>query len=374
MPRTHRLQAVIDLAEEQLASGLHAGAQLFVSLRGETQIDLALGESTPGRSLAIDDLMLWYSASKPVTAVAVLQLVERGLLRLDDPIAKYVDGWGAGKERCTIRHVLTHTGGFAMYGAEPFDEDLSYAHVVAKIAAHPAEYPPGTAAGYHATTGWKILGAVVEVVDNRSIDQYVGDEIFTPLGINSCRLGIPLDEQAGLGARIVPVQWKGHALPKFGEDGGLAMVAYRIDEIHNEPWHIAKVEPAAGIRGSARELGRFYEALIGYGPAVLNPQTVETMIAIHRWGMPDRTYLNQKLPWGLGVEVASKIPGHPGRRAFGHGGMASSRGLADPDCGLVLVYVTNGLSDPFTHEKRMREMVDTTYDALGDEVAHLRSS
>lgn len=372
IPPIH-FQPVISLAEQHVADGLHPGSQLFVSLRGNTVLDLALGESTQGRALALDDLMLWYSASKPVTAVAVLQLWERGLLGLDDPIAEYVEGWSAGKEPCTLRHVLTHTGGFAMYAAEPFDRDLSYPQVVASIASHPAEYRAGTAAGYHATTGWKILGAVVQEVDGRPIDQYVHDEIFVPLGITTCRLGIPLEQQAELDARIVPVHWKGHALPKFGEDGSFEMVQYRIDEIHNEPWHIAKVEPAAGIRGPARELGRFYESLLGYAPKILGPQTVEAMTAIHRWGLPDRTYLNQKLPWGLGVEVASKIPGSPGRRAFGHGGMASSRGLADPDCDLVLVYITNGLCDPFTHERRMREMIDATYDALGDEAAHLRT-
>ncbi len=365
--------SILELLDEQRSAGLHDGAQLYISHRGNVLVDAAIGERIPSEPLRTDDLMLWYSSSKPVTSVAILQLWERGRLGLDDPIAAFIDGWAGGKERCTVRHVLTHTGGFTMHDCEPFDDDLTYAEVIARIARHPAEHPPATQAAYHATTGWKVLGAIVEAVDGRRVDRYVSEEIFEPLGMRSCRMGIPLEEQAELADRIAPVVWKGHAVPRLA-DGGLQMVEYRVDAVHNEPWHIAKVEPAAGVRGPARELGRFYESLVGFGTPVLEQRTVEVMIAAHRVGMPDRTYLGATHPWGLGVEVGSKIPGPAGRRAFGHGGMASSRGLADPDCGLVLAVITNGLPDPLAHEGRMKAIVDATYLALGDEVALLRRS
>lgn len=361
----------LDLVEQQREAGLHDAAQLFVSVDGNPIVDTAIGERTPSVALQNDDLMMWYSASKPVTTVAVLQLWESGLLRLDDLVADFIDGWGAGKEHCTIRHVLTHTGGFSMPGADPFDADLTYAEAIALIAAHPAENPPGTQAAYHPSTGWKVLGAIVESVDGRTIDRYVRENIFEPLGMTSCHMGIPLDEQPTLGSRITPIAWKGYAIPSLA-DGALQMVEYRMDQIHNEPWHIAKVEPGGSMRGPARELARFYESLLGFGPSIIEPRTVEVMIAAHRIGMPDRTYLNQTFPWGLGVEIAPKIPGHPGRRAFGHGGMASSRGLADPDCGLVMAFITNGLPNPLAHEERVSSVIDAVYDALGDSVAHLR--
>src|SRR5688500_3705347 len=97
---------VIEILERQRADDWHDGAQCYVSWRGETLLDVGIGESRPGRALEPDDLMLWYSAGKPFTTVAILQLWERGCLGLDDRIAEYVDGWGGGKERCTIRHVL----------------------------------------------------------------------------------------------------------------------------------------------------------------------------------------------------------------------------------------------------------------------------
>ena len=165
------IDAVIALLERQRADGLHPGAQLYVSLGGEVVCDVAIGEARPGRALRTDDIMLWYSSTKPLTAVAVAQLLERGQLALDDEVGRYVAGWGNGKQRGTIRHVLTHMGGFAQ--AETFDADISWDEAVARIAACPASYPPGTWAGYHPTSGWKILGEIVRVVDGRPIDTYL---------------------------------------------------------------------------------------------------------------------------------------------------------------------------------------------------------
>ena len=142
-----------------------------------------------------------------------------------------------------------------MFGSDTFDRDVTYAEGVAAVAATPAEWEPGTAAAYHATSGWRILGAIVEAVDGRRIDQYVRDEVLAPLGVSDTSLGFSLDEQARLGDRLVPVAWKGHVLPKVDADGGLSMAPYRVDKKHNQPWHIAKVEPGGGMRGPG-ELAR----------------------------------------------------------------------------------------------------------------------
>jgi CubicO group peptidase (beta-lactamase class C family) len=313
--------------------------------------------------------MLWYSAGKPLTTVAVLQLWEQRRLELDELVAKFVPSWGAGKERATIRHLLTHTGGFPMLVTDTFDRDVSYADGVAAVAAAPAQWEPGTAAGYHASSSWRILGAIVEAVDGRPIREYVRDEVLAPLGVSDTSLGFSLDEQARLGDRIVPVAWKGHVLPKIDADGTLSMVPYRVDKKHNEPWHIAKAEPGGGMRGPASALARFYESLLGYGPRLLDPHTVDTMTAVHRYGMKDGI-LGRRIPWGLGVQV--EFTGGTTRRAFGHGGMASSRALADPTCGLVLVAISNGLPNFIAAERRVFQVTDAVYSGLGDDVAPFR--
>ena len=79
---------VLEVLEHQRGDDLHDCAQVYVSLGGEVLLDAAIGESRPGRPLRTDDVMLWYSSGKPLTTVAVLRLWERGLLGLDDPIAR----------------------------------------------------------------------------------------------------------------------------------------------------------------------------------------------------------------------------------------------------------------------------------------------
>jgi CubicO group peptidase (beta-lactamase class C family) len=363
------LSMLLELLERRRAEGWHRCAQVYVSRHGVVLLDETVGDRGPGRPLRVDDIMLWYSAGKPLTTVAVLQLWERERLGLDDRVGSFLDGWGNGKERCTLRHVLTHTGGFPMYGDPTFDTDLTFAEALAAVKALPARSEPGTEAAYHPASGWRVLGGVVEAVDGRPIERYLQDEILDPLGLASTSLGIPVEEQRRLGDRIVPVVWTGHQLPTRGDDGKLRQVDYRIDRWHNEPWHVAKIEPGGGMRGPARELGRFYEALLGQGPALLEPRTVEVMTAIHRYGMVDRTF-GIDLPWGLGVQ--RQFTGGAGRRAFGHGGMASSRGLCDPDLGLVMVVVANGLAGYFEAEQRNLELTDAVYSALGEDAARVR--
>ena len=93
------------------------------------------------------------------------------------------------------------------------------------------------------------------------------------------------------------------------------------------------------------------------------------MTKVHRWGLRDALFAFDA-PWGLGVGV--DFSGGTGRRAFGHGGMASSRGIADPECGLVMTIVANGLAGFFAAEQRVFEVTDAVYRALGHEFAHLR--
>src|SRR5439155_17358774 len=90
--------------ERGIAQGLHIGAQLYVSRRGQVVADVALGEARRGVPMRTDTLMLWLSAGKPVTAVAVAQQRERGRLDWDDHVARHIPEFAAGgKETITIR-------------------------------------------------------------------------------------------------------------------------------------------------------------------------------------------------------------------------------------------------------------------------------
>ena len=156
-----RLPKTREAIEEGIRERLHLGAQVYVSLHGEPAADAALGESRPGEPLTRGHLMLWLSSTKPVPAVAIAQLWERGLLELDDPVALHVPEFAAhGKEGITLRHLLTHTGGIRML--DTGWPGASWDEIVARICAMKPEprWVPGQKAGYHQASSWFILGEV----------------------------------------------------------------------------------------------------------------------------------------------------------------------------------------------------------------------
>ena len=203
---------------------------------------------------------------------------------------------------------------------EPFDADIPYAEAVARIAAHPLEWEPGTEAGYHPSSGWKILGAIVEQVDGRPIDRYLAEEVVGPAGMTDARLGIDREAQAALGDRLVPVHWTGHAFPVPTSEGGIRMWPYHMEEIHNEAWHIAKVEPGGGFRGPAVGPGPLLRVPAGISARrriLDDARTVEVMAAVHRYDVPDRFFGAMRTP------VGPRGPG--GRRDERQGGPAGLR-------------------------------------------------
>ncbi len=182
-----------DLLTQGMAAGLHFGAQVYVAHRGQS-LDLVLGERAPGLPMTADTLMIWLSSTKPVTAVAIAQLWERGRLALDDPIARHLPAFGVGgKEQVTIRHVLTHTGGFRLlnFGWPQAGWDEIIANICrGRLEPH---WIPGQKAGYHVASSWFILGELVRRIDGRPLRDYVRAEIFLPLGLDDSWIGMPAD-------------------------------------------------------------------------------------------------------------------------------------------------------------------------------------
>ncbi len=352
---------VVALIERQRAEGLHAGAQLYVSLWGEVVCDVAVGEARAGRALRSDDLMLWYSSTKPLTAVAVAQLLERGALALDDEVGRYVAGWGGGKERCTVRHVLTHMGGFAQ--AETFDDDISWDEAVARIAAHRAAYPPGTWASYHATSGWKILGrssgwstAVpsTPTCGRRSWRRQAwprrgwASPWPTRLAWASawCRCTGPATSCRSWPTAPSPCSRTTSRTSTIGPGTG-------------PRWNRAP-EDGARPRTSVASTRRSWSTTPSGSSADPHPRPAHRLPP-QRGPGPD---LPLQPPWGLGVQIAGSMSGTIGYRAFGHSGMASSRGLCDPVEGLVMVFVCNGLTGPIENRNRMTDVTNAVYAAV----------
>jgi CubicO group peptidase (beta-lactamase class C family) len=127
--------------------------------------------------------------------------------------------------------------------------------------------------------------------------------------------------------------------------------------------------PGGAGRGPMRELGRFYEAMLGKGERdgvrIIDTTTAEAMVARHRVGMHDHTF-GIVVDWGLGFIIDSVNYGrHCSPRTFGHGGGQSSVAFADPERGLVVAVVMNGLPGPQVHYKRLSEITADIYEDLG---------
>ena len=360
------LEQAIKLLEEQRKQGLHDGAQLFVARKGQPLVDVAIGEAQPGIPLRTNSVMLWFSSTKPLTAIAIAQQVERGKLNLDDRVQSFIPEFANGKEAATIKHVLTHTGGFPMSDF-PFLR-YDWEEVIKKICEEPAEWEPGTAAGYHGLSGWCILGEVVRQVDGRPIDAYLDEEIFKPLGMMDCSLGLTEARVARLGKRLSRVS------AKTDEEGATILEAW------NDPRARRRILPGGNGYGPAHDMGRFYLALWNggewEGTRILKKETVELFTATHRQGMVDRARsaglgMEVAPPWGLGFLKGSDNEDPIGVRygrqctsaAYGHGGARSSIGFVEPARDLVIVTITNGLPSDIDNTRRLRDVSDAIHSA-----------
>jgi CubicO group peptidase (beta-lactamase class C family) len=336
--------------------GLHTGCQIYVSRNGEALADCGIGESRPDVPMTAETINLWLSSGKPLTAVAILQCWERGRLRLDDRVTRFVPEFGAaGKSDVTLRHLLTHTGGFRT--VETGWPDVSWDETIRRICAAPIEegWIVGRTAGYHPASSWFILGEILQRIEGRPFATILRSDLLKPLGWNDTWAALPSEEHARYGERI------GSMFAR--EQGALQLLDW------SNAARCAAPSPGSNLRGPIRDLGRFYEMLLrdGEGPLgrIVSPQTVAAMTARHRVGEFDRT-LEHVVDFGLGVIVDSNRYGaetvpygygrHGSPRTFGHGGAQSSQGWCDPESGLVVAYFFNGRPGEGQHGRRARQL------------------
>ena len=163
-----------------------------------------------------DTLFRIASVSKPITSAAVMQLVERKTLRLDDRVFDILPGAAAGKGRVdprlkkvTVRHLLTHTGGWdrgksfdPMFRPVRIAKSLSVAppagadQVVRYMLTVPPDFAPGSRYAY-SNFGYCLLGRIIEAKTGRTYEQYVRRSVLAPCGITRMRIGATLRRGRG---------------------------------------------------------------------------------------------------------------------------------------------------------------------------------
>jgi CubicO group peptidase (beta-lactamase class C family) len=348
-----------------LAKPTALGGQLFIEFRRAVVADVAFGWVRPGQPMRREHLMVWLSMGKPVAAAAVLLLWERGAWELDDPVAAYLPEFAqGGKEKVTLRHLLTHTAGIRM--VDLGWPERSWEEILAEICRRPLEpgWIPGRRAGYHLTSSWFVLGELIRRVDGRPYEQFVCEELFEKLEAPDCWMGMPALRWREYGERLAPMYtWES--------------TGWRNLEMETE-LKVTRPSPGGNGWGPVGQFANFYRMLARWGELdgvrILGPQTVDAMVARHRVGLEDRTF-RARLDWGLGVIVNSahygedRIPygygPYAGPRTFGHSGAMSSVAMVDPDAQLVVVLAFNGLPGDELHRQRAEACLAAIYEDLG---------
>jgi CubicO group peptidase (beta-lactamase class C family) len=317
------------------ALAVYAGDRLLLDLQG------GYADTQRGELVAADTLFPLFSGTKPFAAVALWQQIERGRLTLDEPVATYWPDFAQqGKERVLIRHILSHRGGFSMTPSElPRHRWGDWDAALHAVAAMPLEHEPGTGSAYHFLTQHWVCAALVCRQDGRAYADYLREEITGPLGLTDTYVGVPSE----LEHRVVKL----HATDETDEWGRNVLRG-----MHEAPLHRMMVPGASGV-STARDMARFYAAIAAGGAIdgarILLPETVDRMLAIEADGEIDRTF-EVPVRRGLGFELGGLAdprrhwPGATSTsRTFWHGGFSSSVCWGDPDIGLTMAFLTNGV-------------------------------
>lgn len=354
------LESVWECARALYASGIHPALQLCVRHRGQVVLDRSLGYASGNgpdgsraeriRLATPDTPFCTMSASKPVTATIVHLLVERGLLRLDDPVARWVPEFARHrKERITIRQILLHRAGIPLPGAGVFGLDRldDPAAVLEAVCDLRPSSTAGRVLAYHAVTGGFVLGAVVERAAGRSIRELLRAEVAEPLGCRWLGYGVAADEVD----RVARNYFTGLPVPALLSAQFRRVMGFdfpEIADVSNDVRFLKGIIPSGNVMTTANELSLFYQLLLEEGATggvrILAPETVRAATAGEYTGEVDRTLLapiRYSLGFMLGGRTVSLF-GPDTYHAFGHLGFTNIVSWADPERQVAAAILTSG--------------------------------
>ncbi|MEQ9725261.1 serine hydrolase domain-containing protein [Pseudomonas sp. WHRI 8822A] len=354
-----KFEAVKDAFAALFDDPQERGAALCVQVGGETVVDIWAGVADKDGQQAwhSDTILNLFSCTKPFTAVTALQLVGEGKLELDAPIARYWPEFAAaGKERITLRHLLSHQAGLpAIRQNLPAEALYDWQTMTAALAAEAPWWALGEGHGYAPITfGW-LVGELLRRVEGRGPGESIVARTAKPLGLDF-HVGLA-DEEFHRVATIS--RGKGN----LGDAAAQRMLKTMMTDAQamttraftnppsimtstNKPEWRRMQQPAANGHGNARSLAGFYSGLLD--GSLLDSQLLAELTREHSVG-EDKTLLTPTR-FGLGCMLdqptVSNATYGMGPRAFGHPGAGGTTGFADPERDVAVGFVTNNLG-PF---------------------------
>ena len=338
------LRRADDLVQRWLREDRIPAASWTVGRRGRMIEPRLVGRQRAvkdGPAIRKDALFVIASITKPVTATAIMMLLERGRLALDDRVAEYVPAFAAnGKGGVLIRHLLTHTSGLP--DMLPTNEKLRRAHeplatFVRETCRLPLAFPAGTRVQYQ-SMGIAILAEIVHQVAGVSLAEFLAKEVFGPLEMGDTALGVTGARRD----RIVGIR-----LPAALE---------KADWNWNSAYWHGFGAPWGGLVTSVSDFARFCQMMLGGGALgkvrILSPASVRAMTSNQLAAMPAVPEEERRCrPWGLGWRL--NWPAHSanfgdllGTRAYGHWGATGTLCWIDPETDAFFVLFTTQPQEP----------------------------
>ncbi|MFU8872291.1 serine hydrolase domain-containing protein [Micromonospora sp. SL4-19] len=346
-----RFNPVRDCFHDLFASGRETGAGLTVWYDGAPVVDV-----TGGTGWGPDTLVNVYSVGKPVAALCLLMLVDRGRVDLDRRVSEY---WPEFRTPATVRQILSHTAGLPAFPVpRPATAVADWALLCADLAAAEPEWAPGSVAGEHAWTYGHLVGELVRRVDGRPVGRFLADEIAGPWHLD---LGFglnPADQRRCADLSYGDPGWPMRVLGEPGSLGARAVgnPAGGLDlGVLNSPlWRGAEV-PAVNLHATASSLARLYAGLLAGGALdgvrLFSPELVTEATRVQYDGAD--LVLDRRACWTLGMQWEPD-------GSWGMGGIGGSSAWADPGRGYTFAYVTSRLAD---HD-RVDELVEALHSCL----------
>jgi uncharacterized protein YbbC (DUF1343 family)/CubicO group peptidase (beta-lactamase class C family) len=321
------LTAVDAIIQQSIADGNIPGAVLVVGHDGRVIYRKAYGNRAlePRREpMTLDTIFDLASLTKViVTTTAVMQLVERGKLRLNDPVAKYLPEFAQnGKEDITVRQLLTHYSGL-----QP-DLDLKSRWEGKETAYRMAfgetlEDPPGSKFSY-SDINFIALGALVEKISGETLDEYATRHIFAPLKM--------------LHTRFVPPQaWRMKIAPTQYDEN-----EHMLRGVVHDPTarRMGGVAGHAGLFSTGDDLAKFAQALLDGGGGILSAFSVEKMTSPEQ---PPAAPVLRGFGWDIDSPFSSNRGDLLPVGSFGHTGFTGTSMWIDPTTSTYIILLTNAV-------------------------------
>lgn len=329
------------------------------------------------KPLTKDNIFMLYSCTKIMTCTCVLQLMEQGLVGLDDPVSKYLpefskvflmkDGNPVQPEKTmTIRHLFTMSAGFDYHlKAQPILDTIadnphaSTLDIVNALPRSPLHFEPGTRFQY--SLCHDVLGAIVEVVSGKRLSEYMKENIWEPLGMKNIGFHIPKDMLPRLAALYL-CNGPGSYVP-FHD-----LMDFNMTDCYESG--------GAGLYSTAESYSLFVDAMAcggvgATGKRILKSETIDLMRTeqLSNYLMNSEYSCAAGPGYGFGLGVRTLIDKSQGQRSslgeFGWDGAAGSYMMMDPKHGLSIFFAMHVRGWPTLIGDSHAKLRDLTYDVLG---------